>query len=168
MSLTDAAIEAYADPDIEDDILDTLELDHATFATPIRIVTNADADMTLPLGGGGGNALFQALGVSLTLMGFDDDGQTTGQLRIENISSKLPPYLYEAINAGTPLTVKYRGYVASDLSAPGEVRGGMLLTKVSLTPTAAVGTLEPSSKHDTQAFPRLTYSMDKYKALHGA
>jgi hypothetical protein len=161
MSLTDAMKEAYAEPDLEDVIIDTLELDHPAFEQPIRIVPNADADMTL------GGHLHQALGMSITLSGFDDDGQTTGQIRIENVSSMLVPYLYAAVQAGTPIEVTYRAYLQSNLNTPGEVRGGLFLSKVSLNATSATGTLEAQSKHDTQAFPRLTYSLSKYKALHG-
>ncbi|MFC4172631.1 DUF1833 family protein [Microvirga sp. GCM10011540] len=161
MSLTDAIKEAYADPDLADVVIDTLELDHPAFAEPIRIVPNADSDMTL------GGHLHQALGMSISLQGFDDDGPTTGVVSIENVSSMLVPYLRDAVQAGSPITVTYRAYLASNLSAPGEVRGGMFLSKVSLSATTATGTLEASSKHDRQAFPRLVYSLSTYKALHG-
>lgn len=161
MSLTDAMKEAYADPDVEDNIVETLELDHVAFAEPIRIVPNAEADIII------GGFLHTALAMAVTISGFDDDGPTTGQVQIDNISSKLVPYLQDAVQAGTPISVTYRAYVARDLTTPGEVRGGMLLSRVSLTATTASGTLEASSKHDRQAFPRLVYSLDKYKALHG-
>lgn len=167
MSLTDAVKEAYADPEIDDDIIDALELDHVSFPEPIRIVPNADEDMMLPVEAGGPKFTHQALGMKITLTGFDDDGQTQGQVTIENVSGKLQPYLQEAVKAGSPITVTYRAYVASDLSRPGEVRGGMFLSRVALNATTATGTLEAQSRHDTQAFPRLTYSADKYKALHG-
>jgi hypothetical protein len=167
MSLTQAIQEAYADPEIDDDILDTLELDHPSFETPIRIIANAESDMDLPLEEGRGIVLFQACGVKVTLQGYDDDGPTSGQLLIENVSKKLVPYLKAAVQAGSAMTVTYRGYTTSDLSTPGEVRGGMLLSRVSLSPTTATGTLEPATKADRQAFPRLTYSLAKYHALHG-
>jgi Domain of unknown function (DUF1833) len=167
MSLTQAIQEAYADPEVDDDIIDTLELNHPSFETPVRIVANADSDMNLPLEGGRGIVLFQALPVSLVLQGFDDDGPTSGQLSIDNVSKKLQPYLKEAVKAGHPMQVVYRGYTTADLTQPGEVRGGMLLSRVSLGPTSATGTLEPASKADRQAFPRVTYSLAKYKALHG-
>ncbi len=167
MSLTQAIQEAYADPETDDDIIDTLELDHPSFATPIRIVANSESDMNLPLEAGRGIVLFQALSVSIALSGFNDDGPTSGQLSIENVSSKLRPYLKDAEKAGHPMTVVYRGYTTSDLSQPGEVRGGMLLSRVTLGPTSATGVLEPASKADRQAFPRVTYSLAKYKALHG-
>src|SRR5687767_13675088 len=108
MSLTQAIQEAYADPEVDDDIIDTLELDHPSFATPVRIVANADSDMNLPLEGARGIVLFQALPVSLVLQGFDDDGPTSGQLSIDNVSKKLQPYLKDAVKAGHPMQVIYR------------------------------------------------------------
>jgi len=167
MSLTDAIKEAYADPEVGEDIIDTLELDHPSFAEPIRIAANADADVWLSPSAEAAAVLFTAMGVSVTVQGFDDDGPTTGQVQIDNVSSKLVPYLQAAVQAGSPITVTYRAYIAGQL-APGEVRGGMFLSRVSLSATTATGTLESSSKADRQAFPRLTYSLDKYKALHGA
>ena len=166
MSLTRAIEEAYADPDLDDDILDTLELGHPTFETPVRILANGDADMYLNIEGGL-RVLFQACAVRISLNGFDDDGPTTGQLQIDNVSKLLQPYLKAAVQAGDPITVKYRAYTRSDLSAPGEIRGGMMLSRVSLAPTSATGTLEMQTKADRQAFPRLTYDLAKYKALHG-
>ncbi|WP_046869354.1 DUF1833 family protein [Microvirga massiliensis] len=167
MSLTDAIQEAYADPDIDDVIIDTIELDHASFAEPVRIVCNVEQDMDLPINDGGLKARFIACGVKVTLQGFDDDGPTTGQLAVDNVSKLLQPHLKAAVKAGLPLNVTYRGYTVSDLSRPGEVRGGLMLSKVSLGPTSATGTLETTSKADRQAFPRLTYSLADYPALHG-
>ena len=167
MSLNDAIREAYADPTLDDDIIETLELDHSTFDQPIRIVANADEDMLLPLENGRGIVKFTACGVRLTLQGFDDDGPTSGRLEINNVSKLLQPHLKAAVRAGQSLLIVFRGYTTGNLSAPGEVRGGYLLSRVSLGVTAAVGTLEPATKADRQAFPRLTYSVSKYPALHG-
>ena len=108
-----------------------------------------------------------ACGVRLTLQGFDDDGPTSGRLEINNVSKLLQPHLKAAVRAGQSLLIVFRGYTNGNLSAPGEVRGGYLLSRVSLGVTGAVGTLEPATKADRQAFPRLTYSVSKYPALHG-
>lgn len=167
MSLTEAIKEAYADPDIDAVILDTLELDHVSFETPVRIFANGEEDIMLPLINGGPPVLFQACGVTITLSGFDDDGATSGSVRMDNVSGLLHPYLREAVKAGNALKVTYRAYVEGKLTEPGEVRGGMILSKVSLTATTATGTLEHASKHERQAFPRLTYNLASYRALHG-
>ncbi len=166
MSLTDAIREAYADPTVDDDPLATLELDHPTFDQPIRIIANALEDMTLGIEGGQ-QVLFQACPVSLVLEGVDDDGPTSGQITISNVSGKLQPYLKEAVKAGYPLEVTFRGYTVANLAAPGEVRGGLLLSNVMLNVATATGTLEPASKADRQAFPRVIYSLEQYPALHG-
>jgi hypothetical protein len=166
MSLTDAIREAYADPTVDDNPLATLELDHPTFDQPVRIIANALEDMTLGLENGQ-QLLFQACPVSVVLDGVDDDGPTSGQIVISNVSGKLQPYLKEAVKAGVALTIKFRGYTMGNLLAPGEVRGGLLLSNVSLNVATATGTLEPATKADRQAFPRVIYSLDSYPALHG-
>lgn len=166
MSLSDAIKEAYADPEVTDDIIETLELDHPTFDTPVRIVANTATDQVLQLESGA-TATFVACPVAIQLDGFDDDGPTSAQVRIDNVSGLLHPYLKDAIQAGHPLTVVYRAWTTAEMSRPGEVRGGLVLSRVSLSPTTAMGTLEPASKADRQAFPRMTYSLADYQALHG-
>jgi hypothetical protein len=162
MSLTEAMKEAYADPDIETVIYDTLELNHPAFEGPQHFVANVEEDMVL------GGVLHKAAGCQVILTGFDDDGETSGQLVIDNISAHLVEPLRDAVRAGHPLTVVYRAYTETNKETPGEVRSGLILSKVSLNATSASGTLEPASKHDSMAFPRLTYSPEKFKALHGA
>lgn len=163
MSLTAAMEEAYADPDIDTILYETFELNHPSFATgPLYFVCNIENDMVLM------NVLHRAVGVQITLVGFDDDGETQGAITIDNISAHLVGPLREAVKAGHPLTVTYRAFTNASLVTPGEVRAGMILAKVSLSATSASGTLEPASKHDSQAFPRKTYDPVVFKALHGA
>lgn len=163
MTLTEAMKEAYADPDLATVIHDTIEMNHPSFADgPLHFVCNVENDMVL------GGVLHKRVGVTLTLTGFDDDGETQGQLTLDNVSGQLVGPLREAVKAGFPIQVVYRAYTDQNVVTPGEVRAGLILSKVSLNATSATGTLEPSSKHDTQAFPRLTYDPERYKALHGA
>jgi hypothetical protein len=163
MSLTAAMEEAYADPDVQTLLYETFEINHPSFATgPLYFVCNVEKDMVLM------NVLHRAVGVQVQLTGFDDDGETQGNIVIDNVSSHLIGPLREAVKAGHPLTVIYRAFTEASLVTPGEVRGGMILSKVSLSATSASGTLEPASKHDTQAFPRKTYDPSIFKALHGA
>lgn len=166
MALTAAIREAYADPEVGDDILHTLELDHVSFTAPVRIIANHENDVILPLDGGGAS-LFVSCPVSVTLQGFDDDGPTQGMLRIDNVSKILQPGLKSAVQAGHALQLVYRGYTMSDTSTPGEVRRGMYIQRVSLFATYATGTIEAATKADRQAFPLITYDVAKYKALHG-
>lgn len=161
MSLTDAIKEAYAEPDVGRKVYDTLQMDHPAFATPVRVVCNVDSDMTL------GGQLHTAMGVTLKLTGFDDDGEVQGMLEIDNVSDLLRPYLEDAVLAGVKISVTYRGYLDLDLTTAAEIRAGFYLSKVTLTATTASGTLEGVSKHDIQAFPRLVYDADHYPALHG-
>lgn len=168
MSLTDAIREAYADPDLDDQLIHTLQLDHPSFDAPVRIVANSDEDMTLRLSNDtAGTALFKACPVNIVLQGYDDDGPTEGMMRIDNVSKILQPGLEAAVQAGQALTLVYRGYVMTALSEVGDYRGGMFVQRVSLFPTFATGTITAATKADRQAFPLITYDVAKYKALHG-
>lgn len=166
MSVTDAMREAYADPDAGDDIAHTLELDHASFPEPVRVIANAFDDMSFPLAPGGNPVLFKACPVSITLQGVDDDGPTQGLLRIDNVSQILSPGLEAAVDAGVALTLIYRGYLMSDPFAPGDERRGMFVQRVSLFATYATGTIEAATKADRQAFPLPTYDIANYQSLH--
>lgn len=163
MSLTAAMEEAYADPDIDTILYDTFVLNHPSFVDgPKYFVANVEKDMVL------GNVLHTAVGIRIQLTGFDDDGETDGQITIDNISAHLIEPLRAAVRAGSPITVTYKAYTDSSTVSPGETRAGMILSKVSLNATSATGTLEPASKHDSQAFPRLVYDPTIFKALYGA
>ena len=167
MSLTQAAREAYADPEIGDDIVHTLEMDHVSFEAPVRIIANSDEDLQLNLGEGKGFANFVACPMTLVLQGYDDDGPSQALLRIDNVSQILQPGLKAAVQAGSPLSLTNRGYIFRSLGQPADIRRGMQITRVSLFATYATGVVEPLGKADRQAFPRITYDVAKYKALHG-
>lgn len=162
MSLSEAIKEAYADPDIDTVVYHTIKLNHLAWEGPEYFVANVEEDMTL------GGISHHAVGCRIILTGFDDDGEISGELVVDNISGRLIQPLREAVLAGSPITVEYRAYTESNKTTAGEIRTGLILSKVSLSATSASGTLEPASKHDTQAFPRRTYDPTFFKALHGA
>lgn len=163
MSLSEAIKEAYADPDIDTVVYDTIEMNHVSFADgPLHFVANVEEDMVL------GGILHRAVGCQIILTGFDEDGETSGQLVVDNISGELVEPLREAVKAGHPIEITYRAYTQSNRTVAGEVRTGLILAKVSLSATSASGTLEPASKHDQMAFPRATYDPEHFRALHGA
>lgn len=162
MSLTEAMKEAYADPNIDTVVFHTIMLNHPAWDAPQYFVANVEENMTL------GGILHHAVGAQIILTGFDDDGEVSGQLVVDNIAGQLVQPLRDAVKAGFPITVEYRAYTASNMTTAGEIRTGLILSKVSLSATSASGTLEPASKHDSQAFPRRTYDPQYFKALHGA
>lgn len=164
--LTEAMKEAYASPEYDEVVIDTLQLDHASFERPIYIACNVPENIPLPIVEYGPLFEFVAMGIKITPPSFDDDGMGSAQVQIDNVSGLLERHARAAVQGGTPILVTYRAYTSSDLNQPGEVYSGMLLKRVSLTATMATGTLE-MPEHETQAFPRLTYSVADYPALHG-
>lgn len=166
MSLTAAIEEAYAANPAGEVVFETLELDHITFVAPIRVVVNHTDDLDLPLTLGGTPVTFTACGAAVTRPGIDDDGPTPMRIRIDNVSQLLQPYLRDAIAATNPITVTYRAYSSTDLTQPGEVIGGLEIRDVSLTATAAEGSVS-FRQIELQAFPLRTYDQEYYPALMG-
>lgn len=156
--------EAYASAPRQHTILETLELRHPAFTTPVRVVTGVGEDQTLPLGSGQGSAIFTAMDISVTPPGFSEDGPGQAKLRIDNVSGLLLPYLRDAVASTQPITVTYRAYTTADLSQPGDVITDLELREVTLTATAAEGTLS-FKEIETQAFPLRTYDLESYPAL---
>jgi hypothetical protein len=87
-------------------------------------------------------------------------------VRIDHVSRLLRPYLTDAVQAGAPIAVTYRAYLAGE-AQPGEVIDGMELWSVSLTATAAEGTLK-FRELELQAFPLAIYDQTYYPALQDA
>lgn len=164
MSLTVAMQEAYASAPRQHTILETLELDHPAFSSPVRVVTGVGEDQTLPLGGGKGSATFVAMDIGVTLPGFSDDGPSQAKLRIDNVSGLLLPYLRDAVASTQPISITFRAYTTADISQPGDVISDLELREVTLTATAAEGTLS-FREIETQAFPLRTYDLESYPAL---
>lgn len=166
MSLTEAMEEAYAANPAGEVVIETIELDHATFDDPVRIATGVEEDIDLPLTLGGDPVTFKALQISVILPGVTADGPTPMRLRVDNVSSFLLPYLRSAIQSTTPITLTYRAYTTTDLTQPGDVISGLELRDVSLSATSAESTVG-FREIELQAFPLSTYSQDDYPALQG-
>ncbi|EJW12729.1 Transcriptional regulator [Rhodovulum sp. PH10] len=156
--------EAYAANPAGEVVIETLELDHVGFAEPVRIASNVEDDVLLPLVAGGDPVTFRALAVAVTLPGVSEDGPTPMRVRIDNVSGLLLPYLRAAIQSTAPISVVYRAYTSADLTGPGDVIDGLQLRSVDLTATTAEG--EVSFREVAmEAFPRATYDGTFYPAL---
>jgi hypothetical protein len=164
VSLTAAMQEAYAANPAGVSVIETIELDHVTFATPVRIATGVQDDISLPLSLGGATALFRALQISVTLPGVGEDGPTPMRLRIDNVSSFLLPYIRDAVQSTEPIALTYRAYASDDLTQPGDVVTAMELRDVSLSAVSAEATVA-LKEIELQAFPLATYDEELYPAL---
>lgn len=164
MSLTEAIKLAYAANPAGETIIETIELDHVTFAAPIRVACNVHEDIDLPPADGEPAVTFTALGVDVTLTGVDDDGPTEMRVRMDLVQELLLPYLEDAVAATAPFEVTYRAYTSLDLSKPGDVISGLQLKMATLTATSAEATVT-YPEIETQAFPLRTYDATSYPAL---
>ena len=164
VSLTAAMTEAYAANPAGVSVIETIELNHVTFAEPVRIATGVQEDISLPLTLGGAAALFRALQISVTLPGVSEDGPTPMRLRIDNVSSFLLPYIRDAVQSTEPIALTYRAYASDDLTQPGDVVTAMELRDVSLSAVSAEATVA-LKEIELQAFPLATYDEDLYPAL---
>lgn len=169
MAQSAALQEAYARAR-KTDVYETIELNHPTFATPVRIITGWQhptaedplTPMSLPVGTG--NADFIPCQVSVTPPGVDDSGPTPAKVTIDAVSDLLRTYLKGAVVSSLPITVIYRAYAVDDLSIPGDVIDGLELWEVDLTGTEATGTLK-FKELELQAFPLMTYDSVFYPAI---
>ncbi|WP_230531124.1 DUF1833 family protein [Microvirga roseola] len=166
--LTAAMEEAYASAPSNVVILHTLELNHASFSSPIRIVTGDEGltagelvALTLETGQ---TRNFTAMAFDVIPPGYDDDGPIPGRIRIDGVSGMLIPYLEDAAVSAGSISVTYRGYRSDARFEPGDVISGLKRKRVEVTATSVeseVGFDEVGQ----QAFPRVTYDIDSYPAL---
>jgi hypothetical protein len=137
-----------------------IELDNAAFDAPLFFIGGVEDDTVITLEDGTVVTAI-ATGFSCTLPGFDESGPTPAKLSVDNISTKIYPYLRQS--AGVIL-VTYRCYLGEDYSTVADLIEGLQMKMVDLTATSAEGELT-FAEITTQAFPRLTYDLDTYPAL---
>lgn len=163
-ALTAAMEEAYAANDHSETIYETLEMDHVTFAEPVRIVTGVDEDMEFRIERNGALVPFKACAVNAILPGVTENGPTQAKVTIDNVASLLLPILNDAVQGDSTVKVTYRAYTSKDLSGPGEVIDGLELWEVDLDVMSATGTLK-LREIELEAFPKATYDQTFYPGL---
>ncbi|HEV2552709.1 MAG TPA: DUF1833 family protein [Bosea sp. (in: a-proteobacteria)] len=169
MALSTALEEAYAACDVEGDILDTLEFDHPTLATPLRFVQGTrvpglyeTVSLPVPVEGA---VDFTVVAFNFTRPGLEEGGVGRAKLRVDNVSRYLQEALRAAISSDQPFSVVYRAYSTLDTGNP-EVFDGLRMGNVSVSPVSATGDLF-YEEIEMKAFPGLTYTLDDYPALYG-
>lgn len=165
--LTSAMEEAYAAAPCDVVILHTLEIRNAVWSAPIRIITGEGLTpgevITLTLETGT-TADFVAMAYDIIPPGFDNDGPTSGKIRIDGVSGELvPEFEAVAMSAGT-IAVTYRSYRSDARFEPGDIITGLKMRSVAVTATAAEGEIG-FDEVGKQAFPRITYNIDDYPGL---
>ena len=110
-ALKDAIKEAYASAPSDVVIVDTLELRHPAFTTPIRVTTqytpiSARLEATAPLNAGQ-VVEFQPFGI--------DTGIPELQITIDNVSREILRHIELAMPQPEMLEVTYRAFLSNDL-----------------------------------------------------
>jgi hypothetical protein len=108
----------YASAPVDDVIIHTLELKSAGFNGHIRIAQGFDdAVVTLE---NGGRARFEASGFGVSLPHRAVKGKQDLQFQLDNVTGRAIKEIDSALESGDTISVTYRAYAGSDLSAPGQ------------------------------------------------
>lgn len=168
-TLTEALKEAYASatPDI---IYSTLELRHPAFTQPIRVVRDtvsltARLESTAPYNPNE-YVLFVAMAFDLVKPEVSAQGVPQLTLRIDNVDRSIVASVEAAVETTQPITVCYREYLSSDLTAP-QNNPPLTMTILTvradlLTVTATAGFPDlmnrkfPTLEYETETFPELS------------
>lgn len=116
-TLSEALKEAYASAPISEIIYHTIEINHADFTVPIRVVRDT-VELTAYLEDGTTQATFTAFAFDV----IPPDVQTTQmpmcKIEIDNVSRDILAEIEKAIGSPDLITITYRQYLSSDLTGP--------------------------------------------------
>jgi hypothetical protein len=168
-SLSEALAEAYASAPSDEVIYHTLELRHAAFSTPIRVVRD-NADLTARLEA----TAPEDPGEDVTFVGFAFDlvkpelsatGIPQCTIEIDNVSREILANIELAMTSITPVEVTYREYLGSDLLGP-QNDPPMTLQITSITADVfRVKATASFADIGNRRFPREEYTAERFPGL---
>jgi hypothetical protein len=159
-TLSQAIKEAYASAPVQDIIYHTLEIDHADFTQPVRVVHGWDSITA-------GGVDWVAMPFELTLPEVSSIGPPTLQIRLDNVGRELMSGLESAAESSTPISITYRAFLLSDLSSAMN-NPPMELTLTGVTATATTITATATlADFANRKFPRAVYRDDDFPGLIG-
>lgn len=174
-TVMEAALEeAYASAPAGVVIYHTLELWHAEFEDVVRLVANHDdavsSDLMLTLEASAPrnpstSVAFTPVGFMFTEPGYDDDGPSAAQVKIDNVSGMIASIMKLTRSGNNAVDVIYRTFRSDGTSAPGQVIKGLRLKKVKITGRSATGEIGFPDVQ-SQAFPREVYDIDRFPGLY--
>ena len=116
-TLSEALKEAYASAPVSEIIYHTLEIDHANFTTPIRVVRDT-IDLTAFLEDGITEVTYVAFAFDIIPPDVQSSQMPTCKIEIDNVSRDILAQIELAIGSPDLITMTYRQYLSSDLSGP--------------------------------------------------
>lgn len=162
-ALSTAIREAYAACPRNVVVLETLEVRHASLATPLYLVRALD-DVTATLETSE-SVTFRACGFSLSLPATGPDGLQELTIVVDNTDRAVSDFLLGTLDLDQPVELVYRPYLATDLTGP-EMDPPLRLEVRDAT-IGAVDVTVRATFHNLQnaAFPREYYSRQRFPAL---
>lgn len=150
-------------------IYHTIEINHAEFDDPVRLVANSEDDLTATLEAtapvdAGDEVVFSAVPFTFIEPGFGDDGPTPAKVKISNVSGQIAAIMKLTRAGDSAVTIIYRSYRSGYLTSPGQVIAGLELKEVSIRAGFAEGDIA-FPDIETQNFPAVVYDVDNYPAL---
>lgn len=167
--LTQAIKEAYASAPTAEVILHTLELNHASFTQPIRVVRNT-VDLLACLEAGAPHDAGAWVNFVAFAFDFVPPGSTTQAapeitIAVDNVSQEIGAALELAIESMTPITVIYRPYLASNPAQP-EMNPPLIMTVLSGTINALQVSLRAGfADFANRKFPSEMYTATRFPGL---
>lgn len=168
--LSAAIRESYASADASDDVISTVELNHASFIDgPERYVSGqldvlrATLEATAPFNPTE-EVIFRPMAFDFLPPGQGDHGPTPAQVKIDNVSGQVATILRQTLTGNSPVEIIYREFMRSDLTQPAQLYYGLIMKRVSLTALTASGEIG-WREVQLQAFPRRRYTKEDYPGL---
>lgn len=169
MTWSQALKEAYASAPTDVIILPTLELRHALWPAPARVVRDRlDLDALLEAGApqnAGAVVAFSACAFEAEPPGSSDKPPEIN-IRIDNVSRELSALVDAAMGQRSPIEITYRIFLAGDAETygPHYVLYGLTLRRVAVTATSVTGTAT-FGDYINRAFPRALYTAAQFPGL---
>lgn len=169
-SLSDAILEAYASAPVADVIYHTLEIWHAAFSVPIRVVRDYQPlDARLEAGAP------RNPGALVTFVDYPFDIQPPEQnassvpqatIVIDNVDQEILAQIDAAVVSSTPITMIYRAFISGRETIGPENEPPLELTVLTLSATPLRITATAGFPNLlNRKFPAGEYTLDRFPAL---
>lgn len=168
-ALSAALKEAYASAPVRDVVYHTLEIHHAAFTTPIRVVRDR-VDLVARLEPGapqnpGEEVVFSAFAFDLLRPEVSATGVPQCTVEIDNVSREILANIELAMPSIEAVRLTYREFLSSDLSRP-QNDPPITLTLISISADVfKVRAVAGFSDFGNRRFPRDEYTAERFPGL---
>lgn len=169
-NLSQAMQEAYASAPSDEVIYHTLEINHAAFSQPIRVVRdNADLDARLEASAAhnpGEIVTFVRYSFDLVKPEVSATGVPQCTIEIDNVSREILANIELAMTSTAPITVTYREFLASNLTGGPENDPPMTLELTSIKADVfRIRATASFANLGNKRFPGEDYTAERFRGL---